>query len=193
MAGERFRVQRRALVKTIASGGVALLATGLFRPAGAAQPGAGSEPSAPQRGDVLVFASGERAGQPVSPADLVLGADPVVAFARSLDGRIRDKRPVILLRLDPGEIDERQRQYAVDGIVAYSAICTHQGCWVTRRVTMGEFRGNLLCPCHGSVYDPRRGAEVLDGPAPRPLATLPLALQGGVLAAAGSFIGRVGP
>lgn len=159
-----------------------------------AAPAAAQQGSAPQAGDLLVFASGDRAGSPITAGDVQLGAEPLVAFARDpKDETVRKERPIILLRLDPEEIDPGHRPYAADGVVAYSAICTHQGCWVTRLATMGELKGNLLCPCHGSVYDPRRGAQVLDGPAPRPLATLPLALSGKMLVVAGTFIGRVGP
>src|SRR5215207_9716665 len=56
--------------------------------------------------------------------------------------------------------------------VAYSAICTHQGCTVAYK------DGNLACPCHGSVFDPADGAAVVAGPAPRPLPEIPVKVQG---------------
>src|SRR5215213_10484128 len=57
--------------------------------------------------------------------------------------------------------------------VAYSAVCTHQGCTVAYK------GGNLACPCHGSVFDPAKGAEVVAGPAPTPLPEIPVKIQGG--------------
>jgi Rieske Fe-S protein len=57
--------------------------------------------------------------------------------------------------------------------VAYSAVCTHQGC------TVAYHGGQLACPCHGSVFDPARGAEVVAGPAPRPLPEIPVKVEGG--------------
>src|SRR5829696_312009 len=57
--------------------------------------------------------------------------------------------------------------------VAYSAICTHQGCTVAYK------DGNLACPCHGSVFDPANGAAVVAGPAPRPLPEIPVKVEGG--------------
>jgi nitrite reductase/ring-hydroxylating ferredoxin subunit len=57
--------------------------------------------------------------------------------------------------------------------VAYSAICTHQQCTVAYK------GGKLACPCHGSVYDPANGAEVLAGPAPSPLPEIPVKVEGG--------------
>ncbi len=69
--------------------------------------------------------------------------------------------PAFLVHLDNGDF------------VAYSAICTHQGCDVAYK------GGNLACPCHGSVFDPANGAEVVAGPAPRPLPEIPVKVEGG--------------
>ena len=57
--------------------------------------------------------------------------------------------------------------------VAYSAICTHQACTVAYK------DGRLACPCHGSVFDPATGAEVVSGPAQRPLEEIPVQVKDG--------------
>ena len=69
--------------------------------------------------------------------------------------------PAVLVHLDSGDF------------VAYSAVCTHQGC------TVAYQNGQLACPCHGSVFDPSNGAEVVAGPAPRPLPEVPVEIRGG--------------
>ena len=69
--------------------------------------------------------------------------------------------PAVLVHLDSGDF------------VSYSAVCTHQGCTVAYK------NGQLACPCHGSVFDPAKGAEVVAGPAPRPLPEIPVKVQGG--------------
>jgi len=69
--------------------------------------------------------------------------------------------PAVLVHLDDGDF------------VAYSAVCTHQGCDVAYQ------GGNLACPCHGSVFDPANGAEVVAGPAPTPLPEIPVKVEGG--------------
>ena len=69
--------------------------------------------------------------------------------------------PAFLVHLDTGDF------------VAYSAICTHQGCTVAYK------DGNLACPCHGSVFDPANGASVVAGPAQRPLPEIPVKAEGG--------------
>jgi rieske iron-sulfur protein len=48
------------------------------------------------------------------------------------------------------------------------------------------------CVCHNSEYDPRQGAEVVFGPAPRRLAALPLVISDGSLIVAATFVGKVG-
>lgn len=59
-------------------------------------------------------------------------------------------------------------------LVAYTAVCTHAGC------TVGYQGGQIVCPCHGAVYDPQTGA-VVSGPAPAPLATRKVIESGGEL------------
>ena len=53
-------------------------------------------------------------------------------------------------------------------------------------------RSAFVCSCHASNFDPRNAAEVIDGPAPRPLAALGLKLKDGVVTVASTFSGHVG-
>jgi len=55
----------------------------------------------------------------------------------------------------------------------FTAVCTHQQCLVTT-VTGGA----IHCPCHGSAFDAGTGA-VLAGPAPAPLAEVPVTVEDG--------------
>jgi Rieske Fe-S protein len=50
----------------------------------------------------------------------------------------------------------------------------------------------LECSCHYSHYNPRQGAAIIDGPAPRPLPALPLMIYESKLAVAKPFTARVG-
>ncbi len=55
---------------------------------------------------------------------------------------------------------------------AYSAVCTHQGCLVSQ-VQQGE----IICPCHGSMFSVGTGAPD-QGPAQAPLQALTATVQG---------------
>ncbi|WP_225118395.1 ubiquinol-cytochrome c reductase iron-sulfur subunit [Bradyrhizobium sp. BRP22] len=140
-----------------------------------------------------MFISGDRREQIIAPADLTVGALPTLAYPMDPASRsIRDGSRVnmiLLLRVNPDEIAESDRSRAADGIVAFSAICTHYGCPVTG---LDQAAKNLACKCHGSIFDPRNNAEVIGGPAPRRLAALPLKLEEGELKVAGGFSGAVG-
>jgi len=84
---------------------------------------------------------------------------PVGGAARFTDPATGD--PSIVLQLSKGTF------------VAYDAICPHAGC------TVGYAGGAklLVCPCHGSEFDPANG-NVLTGPAPRGLQPIAVAESG---------------
>ena len=71
-----------------------------------------------------------------------------------------DGKPVIVAQPTDGEV------------VAFSAICTHQGC------TVAPADKILKCPCHGSTYDLATGTNT-GGPAPKPLAEIAVKVEGG--------------
>ena len=70
-------------------------------------------------------------------------------------------KDAVLVHLDGGEF------------VAYSAVCTHAGCTVAYK------DGQLACPCHGSLFDAAKGAEVISGPAQTPLPEIPIDVRDG--------------
>jgi rieske iron-sulfur protein len=147
----------------------------------------------PQPNDFLVLAGGDNETVPLRPADLKTGDDPAMAWALDPGTKLpRDGtrlNQVLLMRFDPASFGEHEKPWAADGVVAFSAICTHQQCTVAYWLTAQQV---LQCPCHQSEYDPRHGARVVAGPAPRPLPALPLKVADGVLVVAGAFTDRVG-
>jgi|ERR1700722_2374887 ubiquinol-cytochrome c reductase iron-sulfur subunit len=111
------------------------------------------------------------------------------------------KATVTLIKFRPGELDIPTRMagstligtmnWTVDNIVAYSRICTHVGCPVG---LYEQTTHHLLCPCHQSTFDASIGAEVIFGPAPRPLPQLPITVDAqGYLVAKSDFTQPVGP
>ena len=70
-------------------------------------------------------------------------------------------------------------------IVAYSGICPHQLTHINKRESFityrnpGErFAGDIVCDGHTSVYEPGKGCKVKSGPAPEPLASIVLEVDG---------------
>jgi rieske iron-sulfur protein len=153
-----------------------------------------SDPAAmlPREGDLLVKAD-KSSLQPLTPVDVPLNAAPTSAWAMDpADNTVRSGSrlsALILLRFDPSRLSAQSQPRAADGVVAYTAICTHSGCEVIDWIGDQE---TLSCPCHDSLFDPKDGAKVVDGPAPRVLPALPLKLVDGKLVVAGPFTSRVG-
>ena len=67
-------------------------------------------------------------------------------------------------------------------IVAFSAICSHQLSYPSKQHSFINYEQGtskvagrsqvIVCCAHHSVYDPAKGAQVLSGPAPAPLASI---------------------
>ena len=184
---------RRTLILTALAAAARIAAP---EPAAADDDQPGSD-ERPQKADLLVVSEGEHAGQIITPQDLKIGGPPLRAWPKDpKTSVIRNGsrlNEVLVIRLDPAELDDETRSHSADGIVAYSIICAHAGCPVTAWVK--EEAGDkdvFKCVCHNSEYDPRQSAQVVFGPAPRRLAALPLALAGGSLTVAATFVGKVG-
>jgi rieske iron-sulfur protein len=151
----------------------------------------------PQKGDLLVVSDGEQAGAIIKPSDLKTGGPPVHAWPKDPKTSVIRKgsrlNEILVIRFDPGELDEDTRSRSAEGIVAYSAICTHAGCPVSEWVKAeGGDQNVFKCPCHNSEFNARESAQVVFGPAPRRLAALPLEITDGSLAVAAPFVGKVG-
>ena len=129
----------------------------------------------------------------LAPTDIPTGGPPVLAWPMDPAGNTvrKDSRlnKILLVRLDPATLVGVTRERAAEGVVAYSAICPHAGCEVNVWVAEQQI---LECSCHFSHYNPREAAAVIDGPASRALAALPLKIVDGKLAVAKPFTGRVG-
>jgi ubiquinol-cytochrome c reductase iron-sulfur subunit len=132
-------------------------------------------------------------------ADDVPSTSFVTAFPEGADRRELGS-PVIVVREAPAalKLPGDRRDWAPEGIHAYSKVCTHAGCALALyRRPLYEPTSKppgIACPCHYSVFDPRTGGTVVAGPAGRPLPQLPLVIGAGrELLAGGGFSGPIGP
>ena len=146
----------------------------------------------PREGDLLVRL-GDASKTPLTPNDIPLGAMQTMAWALDpADKIVRSGsrlNQLLLLRLDPETLTAETRSRAADGVVAYTAICTHNGCDIDDWLADQQ---QLSCACHSSTFDPKDAGKVVDGPAPRMLPALPLKVVDGKLVVARSFTARVG-
>jgi len=148
----------------------------------------------PQAGDLLVHRFGDRIGEPVVPDDVPEGAELLQASAQDpASGVMRDGsrlNGINVVRVNPDDFDEQTAPYAAEGIIAYSSVCTHQGCDLTQ--WLPETR-TFKCYCHYSEFDASKLGQPMHGPAKRKLAVLPLELSAdGNFLVAAEFVGKVG-
>jgi len=177
---------RRAIVKGAVGLGLGLAIGSPTR----AQSDSGA--ARPKAGDLLVR-DGDASATPLTADDIAAGAPPIQAWPMDPAGNtVRSAsrlNRVLLVRLDIDALGPETKPLAAGGIVGYTAICTHAGCEVDDWLANERL---LYCSCHSSQFDPRNGARVVDGPAPRSLPALPLQVVDGRLVVAGSFTTPVG-
>ena len=131
---------------------------------------------------------------PLRPADFAIPGQMITVvpdgYQDNLDALA--KATTIILKFGPGQLKPPTvMNWTVDNIVAYSKICTHVGCPVA---LYEQTTHHILCPCHQSTFDATRGAQVIFGPAARPLPQLPLSTDAeGFLVAASDYPEPVGP
>jgi len=133
----------------------------------------------PKPGDLLVR-DGDDAKTPLTPADIVADAKPIVAW--SMD-------PVTGVARNGSRFNRLAILRIGEDIYAHTMICTHDGCDVTDWLADEHM---LSCPCHYSKFDPKDGGRVKEGPAPRALPQLPLVAADGKLVVAAPFTSKVG-
>jgi cytochrome b6-f complex iron-sulfur subunit len=83
------------------------------------------------------------------------------------DLRFGEAREIILNNKPVIVINRYQK-----GFVAFSRVCTHLGCLVEYDKGLRK----MVCPCHAGTFDLE--GNVLSGPPPRPLPTIPLKVEG---------------
>jgi ubiquinol-cytochrome c reductase iron-sulfur subunit len=179
---------RRRLLMGLGAGSLAALAVALGFPVRSlgGRPGRRLFETAWRAGVRLVDGEGE----PVHRDTLPVGA-AMTAFPEGSPHAADSIVILVRMATDRLDLPEDRTDWAAEGHIAYSKICTHAGCPV------GLFdadNGLLICPCHQSSFVAARGAEPRFGPAARPLPQLPLGFDDdGMLVARGDMSHPVGP
>jgi len=191
-------VSRRKLL-TRAAG-----AAGLGLGAAAIVPAASLGPNVGDRNDHVPWKGGTEV---VDEEDKLITADDITegafltGFPKGADKRELGS-PIVIVRVPEDKLRlpgaRSAAEWAPEGIVAYSKICTHAGCAIAlyRYPLFADVQPDpaLVCPCHYSTFDPARGAKRTFGPAGRSLPQLPLMIgPDRQLMARGAFSGSIGP
>jgi rieske iron-sulfur protein len=141
----------------------------------------------PQKDDVLVKLD-DPTLKPLTPGDIPSSAQYVSAWPMAPAGKVvrsgNRLNEVLLIRLDPKMLVGASQSDSVEGVLAYSALCPHAGCNLTNWI---PDEGMLSCDCHSSEFNARASGKVIDGPASRPLPSLPLRLTDDMLVVAKPF------
>ena len=127
---------------------------------------------------LLVDADAEDNFKPLRPADLAVSKPLLVYPFDTKTGAPKNQsrsNKLVLTRLPEDQMTPDTRARSAGGVLAYSALCTHQACDVKTWLAKEKV---LVCFCHASKFDLFDGAKVVYGPASRPLPSVSLKLEG---------------
>ncbi len=188
-------IQRRRFLQASVGVTVALTVTGLsaLTVTGSLRPIAKTTPQQepPAEGDVLVHAEDQT--KLVQVGDVQRDTKQILCYPKDPKSGVvksgTDNNLIMLTRFDPSALGPDTAPHAADGVVGYSAVCTHLCCTVSDWDSKNSW---MLCPCHHSQFNPRAAGKVMAGPAPRPQPLIPLKATSGQLTVAGGFLTSVG-
>ena len=189
----KFKQERRDVLKGACTvvGATAVMSMGASLPAFAAD-----QKDVPQVGDGFVFTDGPKKGNVVMVDDVVVDANPITVQAASPNGTPRegDNCAAVLYRVAASKVPSDMASDSVDGIMAYSAVCTHQGCMMTELHKPNELVAafGIICPCHDAIFDPFQGGKNTGGATSRTLPHFPIKSDGGKITVTGVPSGYVG-
>jgi ubiquinol-cytochrome c reductase iron-sulfur subunit len=137
-------------------------------------------------------------GRPYSADEIQIGTFYTALPEHEDPGQLGSGLIVVRLPADQIHLPSPRRDWAPDGILAYSKICPHAGCAISlyRYPTYEPTSAGaaFTCPCHYSTFLPGEGGRLIFGPAGRSLPQLPLMIDSaGYLRAAGPFHEDIGP
>jgi rieske iron-sulfur protein len=135
---------------------------------------------------LLVDADAEKDFKPLRHADLAIGKPLLVFPFDTKTGAPKNEsraNKLVVIRLPEDQMAAATKGRSAGGVLAYSALCTHQACDVKTWLAKEKV---LVCFCHASKFDLLDGAKVVDGPASRALPSFTLKLEGEFLAIATS-------
>ncbi|CAN5577214.1 hypothetical protein BH24ACT22_BH24ACT22_16760 [soil metagenome] len=155
-------ISRRRFIRLGAAIGATTVGASVIAACGGGESGGGgggdTASSSGGGGSTSTKASGDSTGSGSSSGVIAQASEVPNKSAKKFTN---DGQPAVLVHLES------------DDFVAYSAVCTHQQCEVAYQ------EGQLACPCHGSLFDPANGGEVVQGPAQQPLPEIPVQVRDG--------------
>ena len=174
-----FSPERRDLLKSACTmaGAAAVASVAGSLPAFAASQAKG----VPEVGDVFVFLDGPNKDKVVMVADIAVDAPPVMVQAKDPKGAVRegDNATALLYRVAPDKVPDDLKSENAEGVLAFSAVCTHLGCMLSNWDAPTKA---FMCPCHDAMFDPLQDGKNTGGATSRSLPHFPVKSDSGTIA-----------
>jgi len=127
----------------------------------------------PQVGDRLMITKGAHKGEFLRPEMLEVGERQIEGFPYGVEDDVLRKRNrlnrLLFVKAEPDAMDTDVAPRAAQGVLVYSAVCTHKGCTIKSWVPEKQ---HVRCHCHLSEFAVLTGGSVHGGPARAPLPML---------------------